>query len=150
MPTDRPYGEEVADFLCDMHVLRTLSVTILSGDGWSWLLGLAQAGLTCVKCCPLSARTAEQLVIVSETIRIAVEVITIPLSQLLDMMEAVCFHFSKGMSDMMLDPIGMIPQTLTVLATADRSLTAALCKPTWLKHSLQDTLSPAIGRIDFS
>jgi len=127
MPTDRPYSEEVADFLCDMCVLRTLSVTVLSGDGWSWLLGLAQAGLTCVKCCPLSNRAAEQLVEVSETIRIAMEVITIPLSQLLDKTDAVCFHFSKGSSDMMLDPIGVIPQTLTVLATANLSLTAALC-----------------------
>lgn len=49
-PCQTPFGEEVVEFLHELHCLHRLQITVVSESGWSWVLAWGQLGVRTIEC----------------------------------------------------------------------------------------------------
>ncbi len=103
-PPTNNYGAEAVSYLHSLHNLHDLCVTVVSDDGWSWVLAWAQVGVRRVCVCPLTERSRRNLEEVRTTLDGFAELVEVgcsPITDLSGRRALVCAHVGRQLGELL-------------------------------------------------
>jgi len=65
LPTLKQYGNEVVGFLKALYLLHEMHITVVSDDGWCWVIAWAQLGVRKMTCVATMKQSKQQLDLVT-------------------------------------------------------------------------------------